>query len=188
MRRAKSPSISASARRVTRTIAVSITSWLVLPRWTNDAAAASCSATRAVSALHQRDRQAACGPRLGDDRLDVELASTCCRNRRDGAERDHALAGFGVGERCLEGEHRLDHGAVGEDVDHRRARQRAREDRRGHRCVAIMCRRRRAPSPRTRARSPGPCRRACRRGRRPRSASLPSRRCRRSRAAGRGAA
>ena len=51
MRRARSASTSANARRVTRTIAESITSWLVLPRWTNAAAAASRSATRAVSRL-----------------------------------------------------------------------------------------------------------------------------------------
>ncbi len=46
-----SASSSASAWRVASTMAVSITSWLVLPRWTLPAACASTPATRAVSSL-----------------------------------------------------------------------------------------------------------------------------------------
>ena len=49
IRRPRSRSISASARRDSRPIAVSITSWLVLPQCTQPAASASITATRSVS-------------------------------------------------------------------------------------------------------------------------------------------
>ena len=45
----RSVSTSASARRVASTIALSITSWLVLPQWTHCAAPASACATACVS-------------------------------------------------------------------------------------------------------------------------------------------
>ena len=47
--RSRSASIRTSASRVTSTIAVSITSWLVLPRWTKAAASGEAAATRSRS-------------------------------------------------------------------------------------------------------------------------------------------
>ena len=138
--------------------------------------------------LDERNREAARGPGVGDERVDVERRGARRRDRGSRLGGDHALGGLGLGQRRLEREHRLDQRPIGEDVDHRRTGQRALEQRGAHRRRVIRRRPPHASPARARGRWRGPCRRACRRGRRPRSASLPTRPSRPRRAGGRGAA
>ena len=168
------------------------TSWLVLPRWTNAAAGASRSATAAVSRLTSgmarlpaRRASATSASMSTDPALHAAtIGATALR-------RDHALGRFGLGERGLE--RRASPATIARSaktstiaalasVRAKIAAVIGRASVTG--CAPVRC----DTACRAPTRWRGPCRRACRRGRRPRSASLPSRPSRRCRAAGRAAA
>ena len=119
IRRPRSRSSSASARRVNSTSAVSITSWLVLPQCTTPAASASNSATVSVSLLDQRNRQAA-GARAGRDDAGhvVQLGLAGAGDRRRGGFGHEALGRLRAHQRGFEVEHRLHGGVLAEHRGH----------------------------------------------------------------------
>ncbi len=81
---------------------------------------------------HERNRQASRRAGLGDDGLDVVQAGAAGgADRRGRTGRDHALGHFGIGERRLEIEHRLDQRGIAEDLGHGGAGEDAFEER-GH--------------------------------------------------------